>query len=602
MARWRSGLVLIALAGAACNAGVPASTETPGDPSPWVQTGWAFRTDTLPLPSSPAGLTTGPEGSEGGPPVVFADRPFRIRFELTLEEADPVSGSDDPRFTLQARKNDGEWVDLLPRDFPYPDEISTPPVSVVRASTWEQGAETGDLIDGSEAPFAGGSAVSLDSITAAGSVARAGAGAVQTEWEWPVVIRRYADGARTNDVGDTFQFRMVDGGGRPAGGVETAELVLEVPSGLLGGTYAETPGVLGPWQARDGSLYFPMEPAETFNVLMMVHSRDHGVSWSEVDGANRPRTDDLEGFATVEHQGRIYMLHQISEATYLHAFATSDEATAPDRWVVRDELVARHSEPPTQVAALVADPDGALTAFYADSLGLLTRTRTPAGEWGEERRLDGPPGTVASGVMATRLEDGRIHVAYTATGARERSVWFREIRADGAVGTPRQIATGVGLREEDIGAVAPLVHLPESGITVILYRLADGYLYSRSVGSESAGGALTEAVRVTDRQVVQNGADSEQVGVDAVVHAGRVYVAAIDEETRDLLLIEGRPDATVGIAWRAPRTVVADVNAQWVRGRVIRGAGGEPVYGVVYDAGSNGGSGMNRYIALPLTE
>ncbi len=38
---------------------------------------------------------------------------------------------------------------------------------------------------------------------------------VQSEWEWPLVVRRYADGAVTNEEGDRFAFRMVDAQGRP---------------------------------------------------------------------------------------------------------------------------------------------------------------------------------------------------------------------------------------------------------------------------------------------------------------------------------------------------------------------------------------------------
>ena len=87
---------------------------------------------------------------------------------------------------------------------------------------------------------------------------------------------------------------MVDGAGRPVDGAGPVRVTLRVPDGLLGGTYVETPGVLGPWQGEDGTLYFPMEPAETFNVLMMVASTDGGASWAEVDGDNRPVTDDLD--------------------------------------------------------------------------------------------------------------------------------------------------------------------------------------------------------------------------------------------------------------------------------------------------------------------
>ncbi len=569
--------------------------------SPWVQTAWAVRADTVPTPSAAAGLAGA--GASGSPesPEVDADQPFRLRFELEWPEDGAVGEGEAARFQLQARRGGGSWETLLARDFPYPDEISTPPVSIVDATTWAHGATTGDLLDGSSTPFVGGSAVALDSVTATGSLEAGVAGPAHTEWEWPVVIRRYADGAETTEAGDVVEFRMVDGLGRPveARGNGPATVQLRIPDGLLGGTFVETPGVLGPWQADDGTLYFPMEPAETFNVLMTVRSEDFGASWAEVGGTDRPVTDDLEGFATAMHDRRVYMLHQVSEATYLHAFATTDAASDPDSWVIQDELVAEHSEPPTQVAALVAHPDGALTAFYGDSLGLRYRTREVDGSWGDEGRIDGPEGTVASGVMAARGSDGRIHLAYTSGDAQRRDVWYRALSAAGVLGQPVRVATGVGVTDDDIGAVAPLVHLPEPGLTVVPYRLDDGYLYARIARPD---GTLTPQTRVTDRPVVQNGSDSEQVGADAVGFEGRVILAVIDEETRDLRTVQGRPGPDGAIRWEPARPLVDDINAQWVRGRVIRDEAGAAVYGLVYDAGSDGGSGMNRFVVLPLDE
>lgn len=597
-------LALLAAAALSCAPAGSAGGEAAAgaDPSPWIQTAWAVRVDTVPDPSDAAGVIPGADTSASGPVTVDADQPFRLRFELEWPEAGAIGGAGgEPRFQLQVRRNGGEWEELLARDFPYPDEISTPRVSIIDATTWEHGALTDDLLDGSAAPFVGGSAVALDSVTAAGSIETGASGPAQTEWEWPVVIRLYADAAVSNAAGDTFEFRMAEAGGQPATVAEEGDAVamvrLRVPERLLGGTFVETPGVLGPWQAEDGALYFPMEPAETFNVLMTVKSGDFGDTWMEVDGANRPLTDDLEGFATAAHGGLVYMLHQVSEATYLHAFATTDAPSAVDTWVIRDELVAEHSEPPTQVAALVADPEGRLTAFYGDSSGLRFRTRSSAGQWGSEMRIDGPDGTVASGVMATRGADGRIHVAYTAGNAARRDVWYRALSPSGDLGDPVRVATGVGVTDDDIGAVAPLVHLVDSGLTIIAYRLGDGYLYTRTVRPD---GTLTPQARVTDRQVVQNASDSEQVGVDAVGFEGRVILAVIDEETDDLQTIEGRPDADGSMGWEPPRPLVADVNAQWVRGRVMRDADGGPVYGIVYDAGSDGGSGMNRFVIHPL--
>jgi hypothetical protein len=52
--------------------------------------------------------------------------------------------------------------------------------------------------------------------------------------------------------------------------------------------------------------------------------------------------------------------------------------------------------------------------------------------------------------------------------------------------------------------------------------------------------------------------------------------------------------------WTPARPVVEGINAQWVRGRVVRDASGAAVYGLVYDAGSYGGSGMNRYGVIAL--
>jgi hypothetical protein len=325
-----------------------------------------------------------------------------------------------------------------------------------------------------------------------------------------------------------------------------------------------------------------MEPAETYNVLMMMKSTDGGRQWNEVDGANRPATDDLEGFASVLHDGRIWLLHQVSEATYLHGFATNASATEGDRWVVRDELVAQHSEPPTQVAALVADTEGRLAAFYGDSLGLRVRVRAPDGTWGTEQRIDGPEGTVASGVMAARGADGRVHIAYTAGNATRRDVWYRTVSPDGAPGAPVRVATGVGITDDDIGALAPLVHIDSLGSTVLLYRLDDGLLHSRTVRRD---GTLTPDRIVSSRAVVQSGSDSEQVGADAIAFGSRVIVVVIDEATRDLLVIEGRVQESGDIAWSESKPLVEGINAQWVRGGLIRGEEGAPAYGIVYDAG-----------------
>src|SRR5690606_8703429 len=125
-----------------------------------------------------------------------------------------------------------------------------------------QGAQTEDILRVSEQPFTGGAGISFVDSTPVWS-AEAG----HSEWEFPVVIRRFSDQALLNEAGDRFDYRLVDANGTPLAANATASVKLDVADGHLGGTFVETPMRVGPWQASNGDLYFLMEPAETFNSL-----------------------------------------------------------------------------------------------------------------------------------------------------------------------------------------------------------------------------------------------------------------------------------------------------------------------------------------------
>ena len=404
-----------------------------------------------------------------------------------------------------------------------------------------------------------------------------------------MVIRRFADGPVANEAGDAFAFRLVLGDGRPVAGAPEAAVTLAVPPGHLGGTFVETPGRIGPWQAGNGDLYVVMEPTETDNVMMVVKSSDGGATWREVDGANRPAADDLEGVGADLAGATLHVLHQTSDHVWHHAFRTSDHPTAPDTWGVTDASVAAPGEPPTQVASLVARPDGALVAAYGGPETVLLKVRQPDGTWGREVAVD-PGGPVESGPHLALGAGGAVHLAYTDGGG---AAWYRGVQPDGTPAPRVRLATGLGTAESDVGAVLPLVVL-ESGAVVVLYRKADGGLWERRV----VGDALTEPVRVSDRAVVQNAVDSEQAGADAVGDGDTVHVLFIEEGTGHLYHV--RSDGAG--AWSPPDLLADDLRAQWVRGQPLVRADGTRVYGYVVDAGSDGGAGMNRYGEVSLDE
>ncbi|WP_101926096.1 MULTISPECIES: sialidase family protein [Luteimonas] len=503
-----------------------------------------------------------------------ADRPFRLRVELETADA----AEQARRFWLQYRRNHGPWTDLPAADFPYPLGV-TPPISVVANGEYAPGEATADLLAGATAPFRAGTGLVLEATTPTWQ-----GGRVHGEWEWPLVIRRFSDGAATSETGDVFELRMAGTPGACAS-VASPRLTLAVPPGLLGGTFVETPGPIGPWQAANGDLYFTIEPAETTNVLMMVKSSDGGRTWREVDGARRPVTGDLEGVAATFDGDTVHILHQTSEDVWHHAFRTSDHPTHPDTWAIRDERLASPVEPPTQVAALAARSDGSLVGVYGGPDRLHVRIRGADGTWGEEAIVDAGSGPRLSGPMAVTGRDDVVHLAYT---GHDGTAWYRTVAADGTLGARQRVSDRLARGSGDVGSVLPLVYLPEDDTLVVIYRTADGRLRARRA---VAGAPLGEERVVTDRVVVQNAVDADQTGADAIALDGAAHVLFIDAASGSLFHTSSDPDGS----WRDAVLQQDDVDAQWVRGQAVRRADGTTVYGYVFDAGSNGGSGMNRY-------
>lgn len=107
---------------------------------------------------------------------------------------------------------------------------------------------------------------------------------------------------------------------------------------------------------------------------------------------------------------------------------------------------------------------------------------------------------------------------------------------------------------------------------------------------------MTPEAVVSDRIVTQNAVDSDQVGADLLEYDGRLHLLFLDQETGSIYYTQS---AEAGV-WSSAEPVVEGIRGQWVRGQVVRHPDGRAVYGFVYDAGSDGGSGMNRYGEVDL--
>ena len=510
---------------------------------------------------------------------IIADRPFRIRFE---GEGDRASGSQ--QFRLQYRRNGGDWTDIEAHDFPKPDsdDAKTPRVSIVSCAAYENGAATTNLLAGSAASFQAGAGISLDSRTPSWT-----GGASHGEFEWPLVVRRFADGAETNEQGDAFEFRMIAGDQPPVGASRNPVLRLTVPPRHVGGTFVETPGRIGPFRAANGDLYFIMEPAETSNLFMMVKSTDDGLTWREVDGPNRPPTRDLEAVDARQVGGTIHVLHEVSRSARYHSFRTSDHAARPDTWDVRGELVANVA-PVAQAATLEVRADTSVVAFYVGPTKIHYTVRSPSGKWSAEKVIDPDVAPNLAGPQAVRGANDTVHLAYYGT---DGTIWYRRLLPDGALTSRLQIATGAGTTRAEYGSVLPLIYIPQTSTVVIVYRLASGRLWERRIVND---GPPTPAARVTDRDVITDAVDSQQPGADVVLDGRTVQILFIEQSSRGIFSTLDRD------GWQPSALRIDRILGSWIRGNVYTRRDGARVYGYIYDAGSGGGAGMNRFGEIVL--
>jgi len=514
--------------------------------------------------------------------TVPADAPFRVRFELERS----VLPAGAKGIILQYRHNDEEdWVEVGAFDFPYPkgEEPRSPRVSVVSTSAYAHGEPAEDLLDGSAAKFAGGAGINLAAQAPAWFAGSGG----HFEFEWPVVIRFYADGPVTNADGDRFELRMADGDGQPLAGQRVATVFLEIPDGHLGGTFIETPGRIGPLRANNGDLYFMMEPAESENVFMMVKSTDDGRSWHEVDDGNRPATGDLESVDARLVGDTIHIVHQITEALVYHAFHTSDHPSSPDTWAVVDEVGATE-ESVAQAASMVMRADGSLVVFYVGPT-LYYSVRDPQGNWSAAQLVDSAESLLLAGPQAVIDSDGVVHLAYYRA---DGTVWYRQFARDDTFTPAQRLAAGIGKAEDAYGSVLPLVLLPDGGAVAVIYQKESGVLWERRI---SAKGELTAPRAVTDRPVVRQAADSQQPAADVVAVGEQLHVIFSADDDR---LLYHTHDS--GEGWQPASRLVDDVQIDWVRGAAHQQSDGRWRYQFVYDAGSGGGAGMNRFGELVI--
>ena len=365
-------------------------------------------------------------------------------------------------------------------------------------------------------------------------------------------------------------------------GTAAATTALAPPTGGLpgkvAGISAEAQGHVGPFIDGKGNLYTVSEITAADARMKMMKSADGGRTWTEMDGANRPVRYDLEAVWMVQEGTTLYIVHQRSGGgVHHHVFDTSDAATAPDRWRLKDETVASPSAPRDQYVSLVRLGNGDLWAFYGLNSGgnrIGYRKKPVGGAWGAQVLLD----TVSTGqAVAVRGAGDTTHIFYN--DETNRQIKHKTLTASGVLSAAQRVD------DNGVNAVhSPMtnaVFFDDGGVEtlVVAWANAAGALRSAQV----RGGVATEEVALSTASVV--------LDPDSTTNRAAVAHLALDGQTVHALWSDGATadvfhDVSSGAGWGTDVEIKDGVSAHWLYGTVFThntANGGQRVLGYLYD-------------------
>lgn len=523
--------------------------------------------------------------------TIDAEVPFRIRFEV--EETD--AGSFEGRFKLQWRKGVGAWMNA--QDYDPPNASATEAVGIIESDQYVDGEETSDLLGASSARFVAGTGEE-DNSTAQYALSNE-----HTEIEWTIVIHTFYDNAAQNVGGDTFEFRVVHADGTAfQGPYNNPKITLNIPRGLIGGTYVENPNRIGPFADANGNLYAIIEPSETFNRFMVVKSADGGATWAEADGAHRPETNDLEGVDAVQVGDTLHISHLPNTQVVYHRFRMSAHPTDPDTWEITDERITSGIDQTDQATALAVRTDGTIVVFYrrSDPQEIVKyKIRTVEGAWSPEYDLDDtitPHDT--TWVTVVKGANDKVHIFYQDRDAP--AIYHRSLDRANVLSRRTTISTEIGTGIHEQMSIVPPLYWDEHGVEKIIvgFKGADDRIYTSILTDD---GLPSTPALASDLPVDYGAGASRAPAASLAVDGATVYLHYADQDTGDIF----RDRNSSGSGWGSDIEEIDSVTGHWLRSHVFTHGqvqGNGRVVGYIWDNGSAGYTGYIRYSEHQLNE
>jgi hypothetical protein len=533
---------------------------------------------------------------DGGDPAinaagsVDAETLFRIRFEI--EET--ASVTEATAYEIRGQKNgSGGYTLLTTENQPY---SAVPGVHAINSAQYADGVATTNVISGSAKGFVAGDG-NENATSASISLNNQ-----HTEIEFCLMFHAIYDGTLQNIGTDYWEFRLYKSGGTALDTyTNTARINCNIPAGWIGGTTAERPNKVIQVDTN-GNMYLYHEDTVPNQAGMMLKSSDGGDSWIKV-GGTQPTTGDLEAvdcsFDATNKDINIVQ-HSGTGAIVFHRFNTSDHATTPDAWEIKDESITASVTSDDQTAGVATRSDGTIVGFYQETVSsfesIRYKIRSSGGTWGSVNDVDSTASTNFSFCAVMEGESDWIHIAYK-DNTNGDVLWTAMDPADDTLETTQTIHNDAGVGNSDKAniPVGP-VYWDDAGAEKIM------------VASKDESDNLGYTNLITDRGTAAGAVAATSEGIDANTGFGGLGVPAclVGDGTGDVWLIYGSAVDNdmmlayyTGGSWTGSDAtlisgVTVDVVAAWIFTH-SSGNGGNTVLGYIWENDSNGNTGFAQY-------
>ncbi len=547
------------------------------DPSSFIQEHYRIRgDDTAALNANGGGDWAAAEDVDAS---IGTGVPFRIRFKVR----ETAAGSEGIGFKLQVNREAGGWVDTNIA----PDNTGLAPAGVVVLSGQYANGDSATELLTNVGTYVNGEGLESSITSKTFSLT-----SEETEIEYCLMIMGFHDGPTQNVVDDTIDFRMVESDGTAFTGTYTSPTItVTETAGYIGGAFVEHPHVIGPFVDGNGNIYTFIEHSINDNNVVCIKSTDDGVTWREMDGANRPTTQDFEGGSVFQDGDTLHILQSETDVSY-HTFRTSSHASA-DTWDITDEVVdntiSGHS---IQACSIFVRGDDTVVAFYVDdAIPARIRYKIRNGTWGSQNTLDTEATNEFLSPWGVLGESDKIHIVYK--DDTNGILYHKSLSSSDVEGTRHSIATGLFITSgsDAILHVEP-TYYDDGGVEVIMimykYSITDLAMFARPVKDDGSPG--TE-VTATDKSVVSTEGGNAMTVASAHNDGKRIWLFYSFFDDHDIWYTDNDDEG----GWSTSLEDQDAVTAHWIKGQVIVEGSGDKVFSYLWDDGSDGGTGFIKY-------